>query len=879
MGAAARRPALVVVVVGVLALAGVAGALTLSTSAGTDTLVGRDTAAWRATQDHRARFGDDPVYVLVRGPLARTILTSDLSRLIGLEGCLAGAAPPKAAQPGGPAGPCARLARSGAVRYVLGPGTFINESVRQIAGQFEQRRRASVAKAERAARAARRLALSRGVDPRRAAQYASAARRLVEAQFAQQVISLGLAYGLRSVPRINDPAFVSQLVFTDTGPVGTPKPRFSYLFPSGDSALVQVRLRSGLSDAERARAIGIVRDAVRMPQWRLQNGGRYVVTGAPVLVADLTDAITSALRILLLGALVVMALTLGVVFRARMRLLPLLVALCATAMTFGLLALVGQSLTMASVGVLPILVGLGVDYGIQLQSRVMEERVRTRSHRQAAAAAARAGVPTIAIAACATAAGFLVVALSPVPMVRQFGLVLVAGILIALLCALALGTAVLVFVGDGDHTAPAWLRRPSDAFGAAWRGAGELITTSRVAVRAAAAGRRLRNGSLRLVTMHPGRALAVALVLAGLGWGLEARTGVESNIERLVPADLPGLQGLKALQAGTGVAGEVDVLVQGRRLTDPKVITWMADYQRRVLRRYGYSAARGCGKAELCPSFSLSDLAAAGGAKTSGQVDALLSAVPAYFSQGVLTRDRRSASLAFGIKLDGLDRQLEVMRGMEAELNPPPGVRARLAGLTVLVAQANDRIASVGRRFLALALGLLAVALVLLAALRSVSRALLPLVPIALAAGWSALVLAIVRVPLNPMSVALGTLVIAIATEFSVLLSERYRRERLGGHPHGRALARTYRTTGAAVVASGLTAIAGFAVLILSDIRMLRDFGAVTVIDLAVALLGVLLILPAVLTLAERRRERRAGRAEGAGSAPEPAAPEPAPVA
>jgi predicted RND superfamily exporter protein len=65
------------------------------------------------------------------------------------------------------------------------------------------------------------------------------------------------------------------------------------------------------------------------------------------------------------------------------------------------------------------------------------------------------------------------------------------------------------------------------------------------------------------------------------------------------------------------------------------------------------------------------------------------------------------------------------------------------------------------------------------------------------------------------------------------------------------ALRRTYRSTGAAVLASGVTAIAGFAVLILSDIRMLRDFGLVTVIDLGVALFGVLIVLPAVLVLAE----------------------------
>ena len=135
-------------------------------------------------------------------------------------------------------------------------------------------------------------------------------------------------------------------------------------------------------------------------------------------------------------------------------------------------------------------------------------------------------------------------------------------------------------------------------------------------------------------------------------------------------------------------------------------------------------------------------------------------------------------------------------------------------------------------------------------------RALVPLVPIALATGWSALVLYALRIPLNPMSVVLGALVIAISTEFSVLLAERYRSERAGGHAPAVALERTYRSTGAAVLASGTTAIAGFAVLVLSDIKMLRDFGFVTVVDLTVALLGVMVVLPAVLVRAEQGRLR-----------------------
>ncbi len=154
---------------------------------------------------------------------------------------------------------------------------------------------------------------------------------------------------------------------------------------------------------------------------------------------------------------------------------------------------------------------------------------------------------------------------------------------------------------------------------------------------------------------------------------------------------------------------------------------------------------------------------------------------------------------------------------------------------------------SASRYWLTLA-GLVAVALVLLIAYRSVTRALVPLAPVVLASGWSALVLWASGVPLNPLSAALGALTIAIATEFSVILAARFREERRGGTA-AEAMAAAYARTGAAVLASGLTATAGFAVLVASDISMLRDFGIVTVIDLLVALAGVMIALPAALVL------------------------------
>jgi hydrophobe/amphiphile efflux-3 (HAE3) family protein len=540
------------------------------------------------------------------------------------------------------------------------------------------------------------------------------------------------------------------------------------------------------------------------------------------------------------------------------------VALAAAGLTFGGMRLAGVSLTMASIAVLPVLLGLAVDYAIQLQSRFDEAAREGGDPRDAAVRAAGAGAPTIATAGLATAAGFLVLLVSPVPMVRGFGVLLVVGIAVAFAVALTAGFAALTAL----RARPAGVARtgPAGALAASWRGAGEILADSGRAVgrtlrleslgRRVALGRRVgavRDWALGEALARPARVLGIGLAIAVLGLVLDTQTRVVSDIQKLVPQDLPALRDLSSLQEETHVSGEIDVTVHADDVTDPKVISWMSGYQQRLLSRYGYSSKRGCGRARLCPALSLPDLFRAQGATASKErVRALLDAVPPYFSQAVVSANRRDATMAFGIRLMPLDEQQRVIEDMRGRLRPPAGVSARLAGLPVLAAEANQRVSSTWRRLLTLLVGLAAVALVLLAVFRRPERALVPLIPIALATGWSALVLFLIRIPLNPMSVTLGALVIAISTEFAVLLSERYRQERAAGSDPGVALARTYSSTGAAVLASGATAIAGFAVLVFSNIRMLRDFGLVTVVDLFVAVAGVMVVLPSVLVLAER---------------------------
>ena len=393
------------------------------------------------------------------------------------------------------------------------------------------------------------------------------------------------------------------------------------------------------------------------------------------------------------------------------------------------------------------------------------------------------------------------------------------------------------------------------------------------------AGKRLdRWGTEALATSirSPGRVLAAAAALAICGWLAAPRVAIQSDITKLVPQDLTEVRDLRELQDTTGVSGELDVTVRSDDLSNPALLEWMAGFKERVLSEHGFDGEfPSCRDAEICPGASPTDFFTSGTELTRERIEALYTAIPPYDRQAVLSQDSDgnigdTANVSFGIRVQPLEDQQQLIDDVRAAVDPsgegngpPEGTEVELAGLPVLAASSNSSLED-SRYWLTLA-GLAAVALALLAVYRSFSRALVPLVLIVFATGWASLVLFASHIELNPMSATLGALVIAIATEFSVILASRYREERETGQSVGEALRRSYARTGAAVLASGLTAIAGFATLIVTaipglgnyDFPMLRDFGLVTVVDLGVALLGVMLVLPAVLVWAEEGVELR----------------------
>ncbi len=600
--AAARRPVATLLAVALLAVGGGLLALQLQPSTGIGTFVGSGSQSYQATIDDQRNFGSDAVVVLIREPLNDLVETKDLGTLSFLEACLAGKvvvqnlqlgayteAPAGTAPYGGAGSPCGKLMRTRPIKAVYGPATFLNHAVVAVNELILSLTRGAQQAIAAARSNAYQLALGEHKSQKQAQVFANAAATLAQQQELQQAQTLAVQSGLTSSPRIDNQQFISQVVFDPTRGLNQPKARFSYLFPNANSALIQIRLSSSLTPAQQTQAIAWIRQVVRMPLFHLSYGGTYLVSGAPVVLSDLSSSLTSSIATLLAVVLAVMAVVLLFVFRSRLRLLPLAIALAAAGISFGLVELVGASLTLASLAVLPILIGLAVDYAIQFQSRIQEARHSRLSDApersgsdEAIAHAARVGAPAIATAALATATGFLVLLLSPVPMMRGFGVLLVVGIVVALACALVVCAAALALLdrsrGVPTTAVPALSIRglaEDGAIAASVRGAAEILESMSRVVAAgarpagaaaakggavlAAAGRgvgarlaRLRfravqprvRSRVRRETPRPKLAglvrrpvliLWVALGFALLGWIADTQTSVQSDVTKLVP--------------------------------------------------------------------------------------------------------------------------------------------------------------------------------------------------------------------------------------------------------------------------------------------------------------------------------------------------------
>ncbi len=557
------------------------------------------------------------------------------------------------------------------------------------------------------------------------------------------------------------------------------------------------------------------------------EGFTLLATGAPVLLKDINDYLRGGMLTLGGIALVVMLVVLAATFRVRTRLLPLLVTVIAIVWIFGLLGFVGFDLSLVTIAGLPILIGMGIDFAIQVHNRV-EEELAVGSADDPFGTTARWLGPPLVVAVVAAVIAFVSMQVSEVPMVRDFGVMLAVGIVLLLVAGVVITIAVL---GGRER------RRPSPR-----HDFGDAPTERAVAWL----------GSLPQVTVIP--LVIAAVALFGFGLVAEDAFEIESDPRRWVDQGSAVIADLETLESETGSTSELGVYIQADDvLTQPMVdfatqlgVDGLAESNGRLI----------TASSIYMTTYLLTDVPGAAPVIPSAEnVAATLAQAPPDIAKSVIADDGRAANLIFRVGPGSLADLKTLVDGIEGalvtDLTPPPGASATPSGLAVVGVGLLENVEANRALLTYVALGV--VALWLLVRYRSVARMLVALVPVIMAVGTSSLVVAVAGFKLSPLTTISGPLVIATCTEFASLILARYLEERRRGLSPKEASDTASARTGKAFVTSALTTVGGFAVLMFSSLPLLRDFGAIVALNVAVALLAALVVQPPVLVWMDER--------------------------
>ena len=180
----------------------------------------------------------------------------------------------------------------------------------------------------------------------------------------------------------------------------------------------------------------------------------------------------------------------------------------------------------------------------------------------------------------------------------------------------------------------------------------------------------------------------------------------------------------------------------------------------------------------------------------------------------------------------------------------------QLTGLMTLLSTIFDAvIVSMGRSYIFAIAVITPLMMLLLGSLRrglvSMVPNLFPVVAVLAVLGWG-------QIPIDMTTMLIGAMVIGIAVDDTIHFMHKFHRYFEETGDIELAVTETLRTTGSALLFTTLVLMAGFSVFGLGEMTNMRVFGLLSAFAAGVALLGDVLLAPALLAVVEGRRSKKA---------------------
>ncbi|MDN5310112.1 MAG: uncharacterized protein PWP14_1506 [Methanolobus sp.] len=623
----------------------------------------------------------------------------------------------------------------------------------------------------------------------------------------------------------------------------------SYIMPDRTHAVISVVFSGTASESMQEEILRETQAAIGFAEF--PPGYKVIVTGDVAFGTAMNDEMNSSMGTLLVISVLLMVVVLYLVFRhVRWRLLPLPVVLLGIIFTFGAMGYLDIPMTMVSMAAFPVLIGLGIDYAIQFHNRIEEEFERNHSAATAVIETIKHTGPAVLIALIITALGFSSLFTSSVPMVQDFGKLLLIGIIMCFLASLFVGVTVLYgFHEFSQHPVLSKLpfrKKRSDVNKKAKHEdtAHKPDLTERLLEKAAVLSMR-----------HPLIVIGVAGFLCLGGLYFDAQVPIQTDVQTFVPQDMPALIDLVHMGEILGGSEELNVIIKTDNNADPQLLEWIDRFSSHEVENRGH----------IYSSSSIVDVVKSMNGGTipddSREIRALYAQVPEVQRERLLHGNNMLIlNLGIGnamgeLGLEGIEDLAHVVQEDIGWMPPPPGTSVTITGGSVVFFTVISALTS-GRMLMTL-LGLVLVFAGLLVIYRDYLKALTPVVTMFMVIGWSGGLMYYLGVEYTPMTATLGALILGVGSEYAVLMMERYFEERDKGAAPEEAMREASVKIGKAIVTSGLTTVFGFSALIASPFSMTSNFGFITVMDVILALLASFIVFPAVTVLLDKHREGR----------------------
>ncbi len=586
---------------------------------------------------------------------------------------------------------------------------------------------------------------------------------------------------------------------------------FSDLVPKRTLAMVIVQLKplDSARQEEVARNIEKSVESIKIPA-----GYTVEITGSPVLGYQIKGEIMKSLGITMMASVFLMVLFLfttfsGVTRRKWTALLPLVISVSSVLVIYGMMPLLGIPLSEHTNGALPMLVGLAIEYGVQIQNR-FEEEIRKQNVDTALRLAVERTGRALLLSLLTTVVGFMSMLSVGIPAMSWFGIIASLGLIIAYIFSVTLMPAILKIIEER----------------------GKIKEEKRAEEKKARLEQALGVVS-GITASRPFGILVVAMIISAAGLYVSPMVKLETNYNKYVPQNLPAIQKFRELEELVG-GQAIFTLVLETDGVDSRILEKSKDLAEYIM-----------SKEELIYKFdSVNPLVEAYGS---------LEKVPEaqlkrYVSGSMLAVNFYSTANSYEeykSTIKSLYKDVEFY-GWSGKyyITGQPALYSELGSVMISSQTTMTIVAYIG------------ILTVLLAIYRSVRKAVVPLLAITSVIGVVNLVMFISGVKQTMVSIALNSIVLGLGIDYSIMITERYLEERQRVSP-AESVRRAIEYTGKATTTSALATMGGFGALMLSTFPVMRDFGFLALVSISLSLLAAFTVVPAFLMVTERFEEKR----------------------